>query len=174
MAGNAGLMGRSLGKGPASALGALTGLVALIAMIRLIAGAGLTSMFAWVFLLSAMLPWIGYCTWRARHGTLRPRAALGVLGLAGAGLIGAWLFTIGPVVALACSLLAFVIIWVHDWPALRERRESQYVGVEELTADRADGANDADGGADEPGWPGGFAAEGQPRELTTETPRTAA
>ncbi len=152
-------------KGLTSALGALTGLVGLIAMMRLIAGAGFTSMFAWVFLLAAMLPWTGYCIWRARHGRLRPRAALGVFGLAVLGLISVWLFTLGPVIALACSLLAFVIIWVHDWPQLRERRESQYVGVEELTAEPY------------PDQPVGQPIDqpvGQPQELASETPKTTA
>ena len=145
----------------ASALGALTGLVALIAMMRLIAGAGFNSMFAWVFLLAAMLPWTGYCIWRARHGRLQPRAAFGVLALAVLGLISVWLFTLGPVIALACSLLGFVIIWVHDWPQLREPRESQYVRVEELTAEP-----DPEEPVDEPA--------GQPQELTSETPKTTA
>ena len=88
-------------------------------MIRLIAGAGLSSAFAWIFLLLAMLPWIAYCSWRARHGHLSPTAALGVLGLCAAGLVSVWLFTLGPVLALACSLAAFVIIWIHDWPPRR-------------------------------------------------------
>ena len=155
-----------LNKGLASALGALTGIVGLIAMIRLIAGAGFTSVFAWVFLLAAMLPWLGYCIWRARHGALRPRAALGVLGLDALGLISVWLFTIGPVLALAASLLAFVIIWVHDWPQLRERRESEYVRVEDLTAE-----SDPE---DQPGWSDRFVPEPPAQEWTTEQPRTAA
>ncbi len=173
----------ALNKGLTSALGALTGLVGLLAMIRLVAGAGFTSMFAWVFLLAAMLPWIGYCIWRARHGRLRPRAALGVLALAVIGLISVWLFTIGPVIALACSLLAFVIIWVHDWPELRERRESTYVGVEELTgqdqpedADRPLVGQSLDQMLDQPleerpDWPGAFDPQ-RPQELSAETPKT--
>ncbi len=117
------------------ALGALTGIVGLIAMIRLIAGAGLNSMFAWVFVLLAMLPWVAYSSWRAWHGKLRPAAALGVLALCAIGLISVWLFTLGPVFALACSLVGFVIIWVHDWPPRRPKSEDQYVRVEELTAE---------------------------------------
>ncbi len=116
-------------------LGVLTGIVGLIAMVRLIAGAGLNSLFAWVFLLLAMVPWIAYCAWRARHGHLGPTAALGVVALCAAGLVSVWLFTLGPVLALACSLAAFVIIWIHDWPPRREKGEDQYVRVEELTAE---------------------------------------
>jgi uncharacterized membrane protein YhaH (DUF805 family) len=176
-----------LSKGLASALGALTGVVGLIAMIRLIAGAGFTSMFAWVFLLAAMLPWLGYCVWRARHGRLSARAGLVVLVLDVVGLIGVWLFTLGPVLALAATLLAFVVIWVHDWPQLRERRESQYVRVEELTglgggvrddAEDAAGADEADvaggyPGRYEAGGARGLAVEPTPG-MTTEIPRTAA
>ena len=117
------------------ALGAIAGVVGLIAMIRLIDGAGLGSAFAWVFVLLAMLPWVVYCSWRAWHGNLRPTAGLGVLGLSAAGLISVWLFTFGPVLALACSLAAFVIIWVHDWPPRRPKSEDHYVRVEELTAE---------------------------------------
>ena len=102
-------------------LGVLAGIVGFIAMVRLIAGAGLNSVFAWVFLLLAMVPWIAYCGWRARHGHLGPTGGLGVVGLCAAGLVSVWLFTLGPVLALACSLAAFVIIWVHDWPPRRER-----------------------------------------------------
>lgn len=116
-------------------LGVLTGIVGLIAMVRLIAGAGLNSMFAWVFLLLAMVPWIAYCGWRARHGRLGPTGVLGVVALCAAGLVSVWLFTLGPVFALACSLAAFVIIWIHDWPPRREKGEEQYVRVEELTAE---------------------------------------
>jgi hypothetical protein len=116
-------------------LGILTGIVGLIAMIRLITGAGFTTAFAWIFVLLAMLPWIGYCAWRGWHGRLRPTAALGVLGLCVAGLVSVWLFTIGPVLALACSLAAFLIIWIHDWPPRRAKGEDQFVRVEELTAE---------------------------------------
>ena len=59
-------------------LGALTGLVSLVAMIRLASGAstGGMSLFAWVAILSAMLPWIAYAAWRGRHGHLNKRARL--------------------------------------------------------------------------------------------------
>jgi hypothetical protein len=117
------------------ALGTLTGMVGLVAMIRLITGAGLNSAFAWIFLLLAMVPWIIYCSWRARHGKLGPVGGLAVVALCAAGLISVWLFTLGPVLALACSLGAFVIIWVADWPPRREPSDDQYVRVEELTAE---------------------------------------
>jgi uncharacterized membrane protein YhaH (DUF805 family) len=116
-------------------LGILTGIVGLIAMIRLITGAGFTTAFAWIFVLLAMLPWIAYCAWRGWHGRLRPTAAFGVVGLCVAGLVVVWLFTIGPVLALACSLAAFLIIWIHDWPPRRPKGEDQFVRVEELTAE---------------------------------------
>lgn len=41
-------------------LGALTGLVSMAGMIRLIDGAGLASTFSWIFLLLAMVPWVAY------------------------------------------------------------------------------------------------------------------
>ena len=49
------------------AVGATTGAVGLIAMIRLVSGAFSDGMarFAWMAILLAMLPWIGYCAWRA-------------------------------------------------------------------------------------------------------------
>ncbi len=116
-------------------LGALTGLVGMIAMIRLVSGAGLISTFAWVFILLAMLPWVAYSAFRARHGHLGPGASLVVLGLCALGLAGVWLFTLGAVLALTCSLAAFVVIWVHDWPPRRERGEDQFVRIEELATE---------------------------------------
>jgi hypothetical protein len=94
-----------LNKNLAAALGALTGLVGLVGMIRLASGAFSHGMaaFAWVVILSAMLPWIGYAAWRARHGHLTRRSALGVLLLDFVGCVVVWLFVLGPVVALACS-----------------------------------------------------------------------
>jgi hypothetical protein len=115
-------------------LGALTGLVSLIAMIRLVSGAftGALSAFAWVFILLAMIPWVGYVAWRARHAELNRSAGLAVLVLAGAGLLAVWLFTLGAVVALACSLAGFLVIWVHDWPPRRAPAEDHFVRIEEL------------------------------------------
>jgi len=118
-------------------LGALTGVVSLVAMLRLVSGAfaGGLSAFAWVFLLLAMVPWVGYAAWRARHGRLTPSAALAALVLSGVGLVAVWLFTGGAVVALAASLAAFGVIWVHDWPAPRPAAESRFVRIDELVAD---------------------------------------
>lgn len=118
-------------------LGALTGVVGMLAMIRLVAAADLLSTFAWVFTLLAMLPWVAYCAWRARHGRLTATAGLGILALCTLGLIGVWLFTLGPVIALLCSLAAFAVIWVHDWPVRRPRGDDQFVRIEELTAEEA-------------------------------------
>jgi hypothetical protein len=129
-----------LNKNLAAALGALTGLVALIGMIRLASGAfshGMSA-FAWAVILSAMLPWIGYVAWRARNGRLRQRSALAVLLLDLVGCVVVWLFVLGPVVALACSLAAFAVIWVSDWPPRRYTSE-RFVRLEELR-----GADDPD------------------------------
>jgi hypothetical protein len=118
-------------------LGALTGVVGLLAMVRLISGVftGTLSTFAWIFLLLAMVPWIGYASWRARHGHLSARAGLSVLGLAAVGLLSVWLSTIGAVIALICSLAAFVVIWVHDWPPRRPRGHEEFVQIQELVSD---------------------------------------
>jgi hypothetical protein len=123
-----------LNKNLAMALGALTGLVSLVAMIRLASGAFTDGMsiFAWVAILSAMLPWIAYAAWRGRHGHLKRRGALAVLLLDFVGCVVVWLFVLGPVVALACSLAAFVVIWVSDWPPRRVTGEERFVRVEEL------------------------------------------
>ncbi len=129
-----------LNKNLAAALGALTGLVGLVGMIRLASGAfshGMSA-FAWVVILSAMLPWIGYAAWRGRHGHLRKRSALAVLMLDLFGCVMVWLFVLGPVVALACSLAAFAVIWVSDWPLRRQTSET-FVRIEELS-----GADDPD------------------------------
>ena len=129
-----------LNKNLALALGALTGLVSLVAMVRLVYGAfdGGLSVFAWVITLLAMVPWVAYAAARARHGRLTPRSALVVAGLDLVGLVAVWLFVLGPVVALACSLGAFAVIWVRDWPERRPRGEDRFVRIEELTADERD------------------------------------
>jgi hypothetical protein len=118
----------------ALALGGIVGAVGLIAMIRLVSGAfsrGMTS-FAWIAILLAMLPWIAYSAWRARHGHLSWRNARVVLALCVVGLISVWLFTLGPVIALACSLAAFTVIWVSDWPPRRKSSGDSFVRIEEL------------------------------------------
>jgi len=121
-------------KNLAAALGALTGLVGLIGMVRLVSGAfthGMTT-FAWVAILLAMLPWIVYAAWRARHGHLSRRGAVAVLLLDLVGCVVVWLSVLGPVVALACSLAAFAVIWVSDWPPRRLTGEERFVRIEEL------------------------------------------
>jgi hypothetical protein len=90
------------------------------------------SAFAWIAILLAMLPWIGYAAWRARHGHLSRRGAVAVLLLNLVGCVVVWLFVLGPVVALACSLGAFVVIWVSDWPPRRPIGEERFVRIEEL------------------------------------------
>ena len=123
-----------INKNLAAALGALTGLLGLVGMIRLVSGAfsnGMTT-FAWAAILLAMLPWIVYTAWRGRHGHLSPRGALAVLLLDLVGCVVVWLFVLGPVVALACSLAAFAVIWVSDWPPRRLAGEDRYVRIEEL------------------------------------------
>jgi hypothetical protein len=122
------------------ALGAVTGLVCLVAMVRLVSGAftGALSTFAWVFLLLAMIPWVIYVSIRARHSQLIGRPALAVLVLGLIGLVSVWLLTVGAVVALACSLAAFVVIWVHDWPPRRARGDDLFVRIEDLATEDAD------------------------------------
>jgi len=121
-------------KNIAAALGALTGLVSLVAMIRLVSGAFSEGMstFAWVAILLAMLPWIGYAAWRGRHGHLSRRRALAVLLLNVLGCVVVWLSVLGPVIALTCSLAAFAVIWVSDWPDRRPSTEDRFVRIEEL------------------------------------------
>ncbi|HEX8488364.1 MAG TPA: hypothetical protein VF642_07470 [Propionibacteriaceae bacterium] len=122
------------------ALGVLAGAVSLIGMGRLVSGAftGALSTFAWIFLLLAMLPWVAYVAWRARHSRLGGRPALAVLVLGLVGLLAVWLFTLGAVVALACSLAAFVVIWVHDWPPRQAGGHDHFVRIEELSVDEPD------------------------------------
>jgi hypothetical protein len=134
-----------LNKNLAMALGALTGLVGLVGMIRLASGAFTHGMsaFAWVAILAAMLPWIGYAAWRARHGQLNNRSALAVLLLDLVGCVLVWLFVLGPVVALACSLAAFLVIWISDWPPRRTISEERFVRIEELRAQDPDQSPDA-------------------------------
>ena len=129
-----------LNKNLALALGSLTGLVSLMAMVRLVSGAfdGGLSVFAWVITLLAMVPWVAYAAVRARHSRLTPRNALAVAALDVAGLVGVWLFVVGPVIALTCSLAAFAVIWIRDWPERRARGEDRFVRFEELTADERD------------------------------------
>ena len=129
-----------LNKKLALALGALTGLVSLLAMVRLVSGAfdaGLSG-FAWVITLLAMVPWVGYAAARAWHGRLTARNALAVAMLDMVGLATVWLFVFGAVVALTCSLAAFAVIWVKDWPARTVSGEDRFVRIEELTADDRD------------------------------------
>ena len=122
------------------ALGSTTGAVGLIAMFRLVSGAfseGPTR-FAWLALLLAMIPWVAYCAWRAWRGHMSMRNAVAVLGLCVAGRAIVWLSTLGPVVALACSLAAFGVIWVSDSPPLRSRGADTFVKIEELNAEDLD------------------------------------
>jgi hypothetical protein len=124
----------------ALALGALTGLLGLLAMVRLVAGAftGGLSAFAWVVTLLAMVPWVAYVAVRARHGRMDLRSALVVLIIDLVGLVVLWLGVVGPVLALAGSLAAFVVIWVKDWPVPRPRTEERFVRIEELAVDDRD------------------------------------
>ena len=135
-------MAAMLNKNLALALGALTGLVSLVAMVRLVSGAfdGGLSMFAWVITLLAMVPWVG----------VRRRSVLGTAGSTAAqrpGRGGAGSRRTGRglalrarrrCVALACSLVAFAVIWVRGLAARRPRGEDRFVRIEELTADDRD------------------------------------
>lgn len=119
---------------PAVLLGVLTGGLTLVAMARLVAGAFPAGMsgFAWFVLLAALLPWVVYVAFRARHGRMsRPRTA-GVVALLVVGIVAVWLPVPGPVLALVCSFAAFVQVWVSDWPARRRPGPDRFVRIEEL------------------------------------------
>lgn len=122
------------------ALGLATGALTLIGMIRLVAGNfdGRLAIFAWIVVALTMIPWVAYCAWRGWHGKLTFRRALAVAGLVVAGLIVVWLFVLGPVIALACSLAAFVLIWISDWPGKRTTGEERFVRFEELADEEDD------------------------------------
>jgi hypothetical protein len=115
-------------------VGALTGLLGLVGMARLASGAfdGSMSRFAWVIVLAAMLPWVAYVAWRARHGRLSSRGLVLVLALLVLGSATVWVSVSGPVLALACSLAGFLVIWVSDWPARRPAGGDRFVRMEEL------------------------------------------
>lgn len=139
-----------------TALGVLTGAIALVAMLRLVAGAftGGMSGFALVVTLVAMVPWLGYVTWRARRSRLTPRTALVALGLDVLGLVLVWLLVFGPVLALALSFVAFLLIWFGDRPVQARTRAERYVRVEELRVPEPDESDDpveADSSGEEPG-----------------------
>ncbi len=121
----------------AAVLGALTGLVGLIGMLRLILAAFGPSAFSLGFVMAAMIPWVAYVTYRARHGKLGPTRAMVVLGCCAVALVTVWFFTLGAVIALVLSLVGFAVIWVSDWPARRPGAESRFVRIEELTGDGA-------------------------------------
>jgi hypothetical protein len=130
-----GSSGRSASaRAAAIVVGALTGLLGLVGMARLAAGAfeGSMSRFAWTVVLAAMLPWVAYVASRARHGRLSGRRLVLVLGLVVLGSATVWVSVFGPVLALACSLGAFLVIWVSDWPARRPAGEERIVTMEEL------------------------------------------
>lgn len=106
-------------------------------MLRLIDGvfSGTLSRFALVVVLLAMLPWVAYVASRARHGRLSRRALAVVLGLVAVGAAVVWLSVVGPVLALLCSLVASVVVWVSDWPQRRPRGDDRFVRIEELQRD---------------------------------------
>lgn len=125
-------------------LGALTGVLAMLGMIRLAANGferGLSPM-AWAVVLLAMVPFVGYAAWRARHGRLSGRGMVALVALDLVGYATVWWATFGPVLALACALGAFVVIWVHDWPARAAVGPDRFVAFEELGRED-DGDEDA-------------------------------
>ena len=139
-----------------TALGVLTGAIALVAMLRLVAGAftGGMSQFALVVTLVAMVPWLAYVTWRARRSRLTARNALVVLGLDVVGLALVWVLVFGPVLALAASFAAFVVLWLGDRPRRRDPLADRYVRVEELRRPDPDDGDDPveeDASGEEPG-----------------------
>ena len=116
------------------ALGLLTGLLGLVAMVRLVAGAFSAGMsqFAWAVTLVAMVPWVVYVGWRARRSRLTRRGLVAVLLLDLFGLVVVWLFVFGPVLALGSSFAAFAVLWTADRPVRATTGEARFVGVEEL------------------------------------------
>lgn len=113
-------------------VGLLIGVIGLIGMVRLIsAGFPGSVLVAESFAGLAMVPWVVYAGWRARHARLTPRTAVPVVLLGLAGMAMVWWETVGPVLALACSLAGFVIIWVHDLPPRRQPAD-RWVGMSEL------------------------------------------
>lgn len=150
-----------------TALGVLTGAIALVAMLRLVAGAftGGMSSFALVVTLVAMVPWVGYVTWRARRSRLTARDALTVLGLDVLGLVLVWVLVFGPVLALAASFAGFVILWLGDRPLRRGPDAARYVRVEELRVPEPDESDDpveADSSGEEPGDEGSTTSRSAP------------
>ena len=121
-------------------LGVLTGAVALVAMARLASGAfpGGMSGFAWGVVLAAMLPWVVYVGFRARHGRLSGRRLGPVAALVLVGAVTVWLPVPGPVLALACSFAAFVLVWLSDLPARRSAGAARYVRIDELQQEDLD------------------------------------
>ncbi|SDU91965.1 hypothetical protein SAMN04488544_1974 [Microlunatus sagamiharensis] len=120
--------------GARTALGVLTGAIGLVAMLRLVAGAftGGMSGFALGVTLVAMVPWVAYVTWRARRSRLTPRRALIALGLDVLALALVFVLVFGPVLALALSFAAFVLLWIGDRPVRERPLGETWVRVEEL------------------------------------------
>ncbi len=121
-------------------LGVVVGVVGLLGMVRLVAGAfSIGSPYVWAFVALPMLAWVGYAGWRARRARLAGRPLLAVAALAVVGLAVVWFGVLGPVLALGCCLGAFVVVWTHDLPARRPSVD-QFVRVEDLR--RADEPGD--------------------------------
>ena len=124
----------------ATALGALTGAIPLVAMLRLLTGAfsPVLERVAVAAVLLALLPWVAYVAVRARRAVLSRRTAwsLVVLDTLAVGLVS--LFTVGPVLALALAFAGFVVIWVHDLPARPRSGPSDYVRIEDLRREDPD------------------------------------
>jgi hypothetical protein len=118
---------------PRTVLGAAVGVIGLIGMIRLVAaGFPGDTVVAVIVVGLAMVPWVIYAGWRARHGRLSLPAALAVAFLVIIGLALVWWGTFGPVLAMVASLAGFVIIWAHDLPQ-RRRPAKKLVRIDQLT-----------------------------------------
>ena len=123
-------------------VGGLTGLLSLTAMVRLTDGAFADGMsrFAWAVVLAAMLPWVAYVAVRARHGRLSLPGLVAVVIFVVVGFVAVLLPVHGPVLALACSLAGFAVVWVSDWPQRRPEGEDRFVRVEQLQHEDLDGS----------------------------------
>jgi len=138
--------------GARTALGVLTGAIGLVAMLRLVAGAftGGMSGFALGVTLVAMVPWVAYVTWRARRSRLTPRRALIALGLDVLALALVFVLVFGPVLALALSFAAFVLLWIGDRPVRERPLGETWVRVEELREPAPDDLDDDEPAAGAP------------------------
>ena len=115
-------------------LGTVTGLLGLVAMARLAAGAftGAMATSAWVGVLVVMVPWVVFVAVRAHRARLSARRCTVVAALVLVGVVSVWLSVPGPVLSLVSSFAASVVIWVSGWPTRRAGGFERWVRIDEL------------------------------------------